>query len=399
MNGMLPLAAAVFAAATSDPALFGRYADRTALWQPVGENLLYGFRNMYNLHTLETPEDAAYPFKGWFFGWILEDCNPGYPGCDTICAARAANLAGPWEVYAGEADGAPYWDAAMNPSTWVPVVTGGDRYYNNWHNGDPSVVRVGDTFYLAYSATGFNLDGIPYGQPGDTDSDISCIMGAASADGLHWRLSDAPILVDKANIGQAPAEPGGYQHPTGLYHRPSLLHEDGRFRLWFDSSVHGKPCMMLYAENTGDFMNPADWRILRGMDNPCIYEFPNPDVVRAGNVYFAYADPGGHPGDEWTRRKTTEAASTNGLDWVMLGYMNADADVQANHVPEALVRVEDGKTWIYLAYAGQRMSDFRYECIRMKRREVTRAEWSRIEALCAALPAGPLQFEARPATP
>jgi len=371
---------------------YGRYVNRTAEWTPVGGNLLHRFHNMYNLHVLETPEDPAYPFKGWFFGWMVEDCNPGYPGCDAICAARAPAITGPWEVYAGEQDGKAAWDATMTPARWVPVIAGGDRYYNNWHIGDPSVVRVGDTFHMAYSATGFNLDGIPYGRPGDTDSDISCIMGATSDDGLRWRISDAPILVDAANIGQAPVEPGGYQHPTGIYHRPSILHEDGRFKIWFDSCVYGKPCMMLYAENVGDFMNPADWKILRGMDNPCIYEFPNPDVVRVGDVYYAYADPGGHPGDGWTRRKTTEAASINGRDWILLGYIDADDDVQANHVPEATVIKDAGKTWIYLAYAGQRRGDFRYGCIRMRRREITPDELERITALCADLAPGPLPF-------
>lgn len=351
-------------------AAFGRYADHTAQWEPVNGDLLDGFGNMYNLHVLEEP-GAAYPFKGWFFGWAVKDCNPGYPGCDAIYAARAAAPAGPWEVYCGAENGTPRWDAERDVDAWAPVIAGGDRYYNNWHNGDPSVVKFEGRYYMAYSATGHNKDGIPFGREGDTDSDISCVMGAVSEDGLHWTLTASPLLVHPQNIGGAPVAPGKYAHPRGMYHRPSLMRDEGKWKLWFDGLIYGKPCSMYYAENAGDFTEPTAWKIVRGLDNPCIWEFPNPDVVKAGDVYIAFGDPRGHPEPGWAARKTTCAVSENGLAWRLLGYIEPDEDVQANHVPEALVRREGGTTWLYVFYAGQRFDDFRYRCIRAKRRPLS----------------------------
>ena len=202
-------------------------------------------------------------------------------------------------------------------------------------------------------------------------------MGAVSEDGLHWVKSNAPVLVYQPNIGQPPESPGGYTHPSGLYHRPSLMFEDGRWKAWFDSYTD-KHFTMLYAENSGDFAQPADWKVIRGMDNPCIREFPNPDVIKIEDVYFVFADPGGHPEAGWATRKTTWAVSLNGRDWKMVGYMQADGDVQANHVPEAFVESEDGVTWIYLTYGAQVPKDYRYDRIRMKRWKVTTEELVRL---------------------
>ncbi len=375
---------------------FGRYADHTAQWEQVGGDLLDGFGNMYNLHVIEEPA-APYSFKGWFFGWAVEDCNPGYPGCDAIYAARAKALAGPWEVYCGEQDGIPQWSAAGDAALWAPVIAGGPAYYNNWHNGDPSVVKREGRYYMAYSATGHNKDGIPFGQEGDTDSDISCVMGAVSEDGLHWKLTDAPLLVHPQNIGGAPVAPGEYAHPRGMYHRPSLMWDEGKWRLWFDGIIYGKPCSMYYAENTGDFREPGDWKIVRGLDEPCIWEFPNPDVVRVGDLYIAFADPGGHPEGGWAARKTTYAVSRNGLDWKLLGYIEPDKDVQANHVPEGLVWRDGEQIWLYVFYAGQRFDDFRYRCVRAKRRALTPAELARFREWCSDVSGAAAPFAPRAA--
>ena len=54
-----------------------------------------------------------------------------------------------WEIYMGERG----WDAGMKPETWAPVLTASDRYYDAWHNGDPSVVLRNGKYYMAYSAT------------------------------------------------------------------------------------------------------------------------------------------------------------------------------------------------------------------------------------------------------
>ncbi|HSV73109.1 MAG TPA: hypothetical protein VLH79_05055 [Chthonomonadales bacterium] len=362
---------------------FGRHVDRTASWRQAGGDLLHGFVNMYHLSIVRDPADRAYPYRGWFFGWADDVCNTriGH-GCDMIFAARAPRITGPWEVYRGGGR----WDATMNPRLWEPVLVAQNRMYDAWHNGDPSVVRLGRRWYMAYSATGHNRDGIPFGRPGDTDSDLNCVMGAVSDDGIRWTRSRAPILMDPANVGAPPMRPGEYLHARGVYHRPSLRREGSVWRLWFDTFT-GSDMPMVVAENRGDFLNPDDWRIVRGPDRPALANFPNPDVVRIDDVYFAYGDPGGYeplvPSDPalaakmdraWASRKIMEAISLNGLDWAPLGYLERDADAQANHVPAATAMREGRAHWIYLTYGAQQWGGYFYDRIRMKRRQVTAAD-------------------------
>lgn len=351
------------------PRSFGRQVNRTALWERGGD-ILWGFRNLYQFHVLYDPEDPVYPFKAWFFGWAVEDCNrhlPGFTGCDAIFAARSRRLDANWEVYAGNDE----WDRTMHPRRWQPVFAPQRFYFDQWHNGDPSVVKVGQRYFLAYSSTGYNRDGKPYGHPEDTDGSFLCIMGAVSDDGIHWQRSSKPILANPDDFG-APTVPQGDSHLYGSYHRPSLLYEEGKFKLWFDYWTP-KGVALGYAENRGDFLNPQDWRILRAGRQPCLEEFPNPDVVLIGDLYFAFGDPGGYGSHPWRSRKIVEAVSQNGLDWVVLGYVEPDPDVPATHVPEAFVRDEGGTTWLYVFYScqvGGEPYDYRYHRLRFMRRKI-----------------------------
>jgi hypothetical protein len=324
---------------------------------------------MYNFHVLQEP-GTAWPYKVWFFGWAAEDCNRNVKentGCDAIFHGRARSLDGPWEIYAGEGR----WDAAMMPEKWRPVITARKFIYDEWHNGDPSVVKVGSRYYMAYSSTGNNKDGKPFGDPADKDGSLLSIMGATSTDGIHWKRSERPILMNPSDVG-APHVPQGEAHLYGSYHRPSLLHEDGKFRLWFDYWTE-RGVTMGYAENSGDFLSDGDWKIVRAGKNPCLYEFPNPDVVRIGNRYHAFADPGGYGPHPWTSRKIGEAVSSDGLDWTFLGYVEPDPDTPAIHVPEALIHREGKHVWLYLFYAcqiGGEPYDYRYNRIRSMRRQI-----------------------------
>ncbi len=367
---------------SSDPK-YGRQADRTAYWQQVGGDLIWGFNNMYHLFILREPEDAAYPYKGWFFGWASTPGNTNYgfeTGCDMTFAARAPRLEGPWEVYCGD----DKWDTTMNPALWRPVLRAQNEPFDSWHNGDSSLVKLEGRYYMAYSSTGFNQDMIPFGHPGDTDSDLCCVMGAVSEDGLVWQRSQRPILLDERNIGQAPRAPGEFMHPVGLFHRPSLMRDGEVWRCWFDCFT-GTDMPMAYAENRGDFLNSADWKVLNGPDNPLFSNFPNPDVVRIEDVYFAFADPGGYapllPEEAelaakmdkgWASRKVCELVSLDGLDWLPLGYIERDADAQANQVPVAYVESAGGGTyWLYLSYATQVWGSYEQDKIRLKRRLIT----------------------------
>jgi len=350
---------------------FGRQVNRTHLWERRGD-ILWGFWNMYQFHVLHDPDDPHFPFKAWFFGWAVEDCNrniEGFKGCDAIFFARSRELERGWEVWAGD----DRWDAGMNPKLWRPIFAPTGTYFDEWHNGDPSVIKVGKRFFMAYSATGHNKDRKPFGHPEDRDGSFCCIMGAVSEDGIHWLRSTEPILANPNDYG-ALTVPQGDAHPYGSYHRPSLLYEEGKFKLWFDYFHPKWGVCMGYAENSGDFLNPKDWRILRAGDEPCLREFPNPDVVKIGDIYFAFADPSGYEPHPWRGRKIVEAVSLDGLNWQVLGYVEPDPDIPATHVPEAFVWWEGKTTWLYVFYscqAGGEPYDFRYKRIRTMRRRVT----------------------------
>jgi hypothetical protein len=365
-----------------DAAAPGRKTDRSRLWNRDGRNILHGFQNLYNFHVIEEP-GQVYRFKAWFFGWAVEDCNRNVKentGCDAIFHARARSLEGPWEVYAG----GDRWDTTMTPALWQPVITAQQTFYDAWHNGDPSVVKVKDRYYMAYSSTGNNRDGKPYGDPADTDGSLLCIMGAVSKDGIRWERSKAPILMHAADVG-AKTVPEGDSHLYGSYHRPSLLYENGRFRLWFDYWTE-KGVTMGYAENRGDFLDAGQWKVIRAGKEPCLEEFPNPEVVRVGDLLYAYADPSGYGSHPWTSRKIGEAVSKDGLNWVFLGYIETDPDAPAIHVPEALVRKEGRDYRLFLFYAcqiGGEPYDYRYNRIRVMHRVLTRETLRRDRQLCA----------------
>jgi len=358
---------ALVMAVYSDEAPPSRAADISDQWTRTQTDVLSGFVNMYNPHIVYEP-DSEYPFRMWFFGWASADMNPDVPGCDAIYHARARDL-DHWEVYCGDGP----WDSERRVGRWVPVLHAQNEFYDQWHNGDPSVVRHDGRYVMAYSSTGFDKDGLGEWEPGDTDLDISCVMAAASEDGIHWTRSKAPILICEPEIGerQDPLQDAAY---TGMFHRPSLMWDEDRWRLWFDYWVAGpRGIGMGHAECHGDPLDPAAWQITNDLAGPLIPEWPNPDVVRMGDTYYCFADPGGYPGGTgWTSRQIAEAVSKDGLNWEVLGYIRPDDDTPACHVPEALVLPSEQGDRLILFYAcqiGGEPYDYRYNRIRyMERR-------------------------------
>ena len=351
------------------PNITDLYVDNQADGEYV--NTIDNFNNMYHMEIVKT-EDTDYPYQALFFGWGTADTNPGWQGCDAIFMARGKNL-DTWEFYAGKNKvGAPTYTDQMNPAVWVPVVTADPtKWYDNWHNGDPSLVYKDGVFYLAYSAYGTDLDM----QLGGDDGDISCIMGATSTDFIHWKKSEAPLLIWEEEIGKNEPVTGNPQKPYpfttnqffGLYHRPSWIYdeEEGIWKMWFDyisrwdSASGGNNMSMGYAENRGDPMNPDDWTVIQKDDQPAITEFANPCVKKINGVYYAYADPNatlhGAENDRlssgpWTMRQLVEAQSSDGINWTVTGFIVPDEDCQACHVPT--LYYEDGI--LYLFYASQK---------------------------------------------
>jgi len=345
-----------------------RPVQDTARWERPETDLLWGFGNMYQPCVLEF-SGGEYRFRMWFFGWAKEDCNPGYPGCDAIFFARSKDLV-KWEVYCGDAG----WDPTMASEKWVPVLTAGGKQYEAWHVGDPSVVFKDGVYHMAYSAT--SLPG--YRNMKDhLGGMMLCIMGATSRDGISWKKTEEPLLIEPPEVRHATSD----ENWIGDYHRPCLRWDRGKWRLWFDYWATRKQgvCMGL-AENAGDFESPEGFEIVHAGTQPLIVNWPNPEVVRIGNRYHSFADPNGYPpkvGDPnegWTSRQICEAVSDDGIAWEVVGFLEPDSDTPACHVPQTLTTALDGKKYLYLFYATQRggdpVYDYRYDRIRAWRREI-----------------------------
>ncbi|MEN8254105.1 MAG: sulfatase-like hydrolase/transferase, partial [Verrucomicrobiota bacterium] len=336
-------------------------------WQRNGENLLCNFNNMYNPCVVET--GGEYRFKMWFFGWATSTGNPDVPGYDAIFLARSKDLK-TWEVHCKDGS----WDTAMNPAKWFPVLHADERWYGTCHIGDPSVVLKDGRYYMAYSSTSDPFAEAVEGYPVQM---AQCVMGAVSDDGIHWSKSDQPLLIRAED--RLPPEPAPGR--IGDFHRPCLRWENNRWRLWFDYWLPGEGVCMGYAENEGDFLKSAGFKIKHDLKKPVLANWPNPEIIRIGDTYHAFGDPAGYTVKEgqshWMERQLCEAVSPDGLNWKRLDFIPPDEDTDASHVPQALVAEIDGKEWLYLFYAtqsGYRKNDgkyhYQYDRIRAMRRPV-----------------------------
>lgn len=329
--------------------------------------MLSGFGNMYNGKIVKDVSDTQFPYKIWFFGWSSADCNRHVTnvGCDAIFFGRSKDLFN-WQIYAGkDFRGRPLFVSKNLVKRWMPVFTARDKFFDQWHNGDPSVQKVGDLYYMVYSITGSDLDGIQEGHPGDKDKDISAIGGAVSKNGIDWVRSKNPIMISKHDIGSDDPQ------NDGLYHRPSLLVESDKVRMWFDYWTDDGGLSMGMAELdysgtlTADKFLNNQWIIKQGKEFPAIKNFPNPSVVKFGNKYYAYADPVGYK-TGWSGRQTVEAVSDDGLNWKITGYINplkTNIDCADYQVPEATVI--DRQIVIVTACHPKGTDDFRYRSMQI----------------------------------
>jgi hypothetical protein len=245
------LAPALGLALSASPVCFPAEGE----WQRDPMPLLTNFDNMYQPCVVEV--GGAHRFRMWFFGWATAMGNPDVPGCDAVFHARSNDLK-TWEVYAGDGR----WDDTMSPSKWVPVLYASDRWYEAWHVGDPSVVLHDGRFYMAYSATSKPLGEVA-GYPSEM---VQCVMGAVSADGIHWTKTDQPLLLRAGDAAEPKPEPTR----IGDFHRPCLRREGGKWRLWFDYWLPGQGVCMGHAENTGEFTAPEGFRITHDLTQPVL---------------------------------------------------------------------------------------------------------------------------------
>jgi hypothetical protein len=339
-------------------------------WQRDTHSLLTNFNNMYSPCVVETGGEHRYSM--WFFGWAVDHANSALPGCDAIFHARSKDLR-KWEVYCGE-DG---WDATMNPEKWVSVLHASDVWYEAWHTGDPSVVFRDGKYYMAYSATSKHFGKVA-GYPSEM---VQCVMGAVSEDGIRWEKTEQPLLIRVGDEDNPEPEP----RRIGDFHRPCLRWEAGKWRLWFDYWLPGKGVCMGYSENGGDFRAKGGFKITHDLRIPVLEEWPNPEMVRVGKTYHAFADASGYPikadDSPWMSRQLREAVSKDGIHWTKLDFIPPDEDADACHVPQALVTKIDGQDWLYLFYAtqiGYKKRDgayhYQYDRIRAMRRPLDGAD-------------------------
>lgn len=355
-----------------------RLNDLTQEWVKEKDPLLKNFLNMYNGDVVvdESATDG-YRYKMWFFGWASTPCNgavgdiKGYPGCDATYYARSKD-SNVWEVYAGDnATGSPTFDLSMDPKKWVPVVMARDtdssvRYFDAWHNGDPSVVKVGAYYFMAYSASGFDIDGAGPLDANDADGYFSAIAGAVSTDGIHWTKKSSPLLAYRGEAG-AWFVSRDSSIPFGSYSRPSLMYEDGKFKLWFDYYIGGREGGLGYAERAipadpstflrGQWSHsclgasgPKQWKLLNCDDNPQqLMRVGNAEVIKAGGLYYLYADAGMNFDSpfSWQDSRIIEAVSVDGKAWEVRGHVEPEKDCDPIGVPEAYVE----KDTIFLVYA------------------------------------------------
>lgn len=377
-------------------------------WVRNEQNLITNFYSMYQpevVYVEEWDDGENYPYLMYFFGWACNQENdamgtyPGYPGGDAIFMARAKSLESPWEVYAVDREtGENYWDKEQKPITWEPVVTCQDKWYDNWHVGDPSVVYEDGKFYMAYSAMGTDEDGIFNTKENDTDGQASCIMGATSTDGINWTQTEEPILIWKDEKGFD--EVNDMNNYLGGYQRPSLMLEDGKWRMWFDLRYNEYG----YAECEGDFTNPDDWTEVYGGDNRYVdengqlFNIVDMDVIKVEDTYYMYGDPymnwygivddevPYYPSDpsNWSNRQIVEFVSKDGITWKLSGYFRPDSDTDANQIPQIFFDKKGNRLCLFYAtqrgMQGDGSYDWRWNNIRMMYKRLGSSSIDRTES-------------------
>ncbi len=339
-------------------------------WHYHDTPLIENFFNMYQPCVVKV-DDAAYPYRMWFFGWAVDFTNPGVTGCDAMFYARSKDLFN-WEIWAKDQT----WDRTMDPERWQPVMTADDEPFDQWHVGDPSVVLRDGVFFMAFSCTSkpfaAPLDGYP-------SQMLLFIRGAASLDGIHWKKCPKTLIAAAEYDTPQKSNPGR----NGDFHRPTLMWNEGKWKLWFDywNDSLEKTCMG-YAENTGDFSTAGGFVIQHDLDEPLIEDWPNPEVIRIEGKYFCYSDAPGY-GDYdrddsagvWLTRHAREAVSDDGIHWRLNNFIPRKND-ETIHVPQTFVDTIDGRKRQFLFYAVQRMGlwngsyDYRYKSINVLWRDI-----------------------------
>jgi len=369
-------------------------------WVINEKNVLSGFYSMYQPEVVYA-KGEEYPYKMWFMGWaqntnndkqILDDGTlyNGFPGGDAIFFARSKDLNN-WQVYSKKNNGTgnQYWDISEKVSDWVPVLTCQNVWYDDFHVGDPSVVYQNGVYYMAYSAMGTDKPDNVYNNLWQDAA--YCIMGATSNDGINWVRSKMPLLIWEGEYGIDENITRSATNDTyfGMYQRPSIMYDDGKWKIWFDYWAgynSGNGTSIGYAENVGDFLTSTDWNKITTDTKPLLTQCVDFDVVKISNVYFGYADPfiGSfkindpeikNESPEWSMRQIVEFQSYDGLKWTATGYFRPDTGYPANQIPQVFLDHINNRICVfYSTQRGKREGggyDWRWDNLRYMYKKIT----------------------------
>jgi sucrose-6-phosphate hydrolase SacC (GH32 family) len=195
--------------------------------------------------------------------WWMWYGGQGSDGHDSIFVAWSSDLVS-WSKHA----------SAGNP---VPVVDHGGANHVN----DPSVVHVGGTFYMYYTEA----------PTGENDR----IYLATSADGISWTKKGMVLDV---------GAPGSWE--PDRVGRPSVLYEDGQFRMWYDGQIYG------VARHVGYATSPDGYNWTKHSGNPVLLHQGAVDVDRVGDWYVLLSESG---------NGTLLFVAKNPAEWTSLGQL------------------------------------------------------------------------------
>ena len=241
------------------------------------------------------PDPDAGPCA-WPGSWHFEAENPVLTPTAGVEAQGADNIYAPdilyfqnqwWMYYGGQgSDGhdAVFLARSNDLVQWQKHPSNGDPqpvvdHGSANHVNDPSVVLVNGTLYMYYTEA-------PTGEEDE-------IHLATSTDGLTW-IKQGVVL----DVG-----PPGSWEPDRVG-RPSVLHEAGQFRMWYDGQIYGVARHVGYATSADGFA----WA--RHAGNPILLNEGAVDVARVGDWYVLLSESGSG---------TNLFVAKDPLDWHPLG--------------------------------------------------------------------------------
>ena len=218
---------------------------------PTSNSASQGLDNIY------APEVMRHEGRWWM--WYG---GQGSDGRDAIFLAWSDDLVN-WTKYGG-----------IHP---IPIVDHGTSNHVN----DPTIVFVNSMFYMYYTEA-------PIAEQDE-------VHLATSNDGINWQKHG--VALDVGPAGSWESDRVG---------RPSVLYEDGEFRMWYDGQIFGVARHVGYATSVDGFT----WT--KHSNNPIVLNEGAVDVARLGSAYVMLVE--GHQG---TRYYTSQ----DRLNWQVHDYL------------------------------------------------------------------------------